>query len=460
MSFRPEPDVRLPLAVAIGWGVGTVVPSIMFNVTNIFLMRFMTDVLAISAIAAGGIFALSKIYDAVTDPVMGTISDRTKSRWGRQRPYLVLGGVVCALSLAALFAPPQAIVGDNAVWYMLVALILYSTGYTIFNVPYLAMPAEMTDNYHERSFLMSWRVTAINVAQTAALVLSPLILVAAGGGRGGYGVVGWVMAAGVLVAAVVCFKMTEKAPFHHVEHGQTPTIKEQARAVTENRPFLLLLFIKFFMLLANSFSFGAFAYFVQRVLEQPDQVLSLLFLASTTASLLAIPVWLRISRKIGKSRALILACSILGLAGLSWLLAGPGDPLVLILARPCATGIAAAGILIMGQSMLPDTIEYDRRRTGKKRAGIFAGIYTTAEKMAYALGPALTGILLGSMGYVEGTAGAAIAQPASAITAIYISIGVAPPVCLLIACGVLMFYDLDEEKLKAMEDKAQTAAPS
>ena len=99
--------------------------------------------------------------------------------------------------------------------------------------------------------------------------------------------------------------------------------------------------------------------------------------------------------------------------------------------------------------MLPDTIEYDRRRTGLERAGIFAGIYTTAEKLAYALGPALTGIVLGAMGYVSGTGGTAIEQPASAITAIYLCIGVAPGVCLSAAIAMLFFYDLDEAKLKA-----------
>ena len=85
-------DVKLPLVVAIGWGIGTFVPSIMFNITNVFLMRFMTDVLGIAAVTAGAIFAISKIYDAVTDPVMGTISDRTRTRWGRHRPYLIFGG--------------------------------------------------------------------------------------------------------------------------------------------------------------------------------------------------------------------------------------------------------------------------------------------------------------------------------------------------------------------------------
>lgn len=449
MNDSPNVDIKIPLAVAIGWGVGTVVPSIMFNITNIWLMPYMTNFMGIAAAAAGGIFFVSKVYDAVTDPLMGVISDKTRTRWGRHRPYLIFGALVSALSILALFAPPSAVSGDMAVWYMLFALILYSTGYTIFNVPYLAMPAEMTQSYHERSFLMSWRVTAIQVAQIAALIGSSFLLSIFGDDRQGYAIVAWIMAGLIVLAGCTSFGMTAKARFHEVPHGPTPPFREQLRTVAGNKPFLQLVGIKFMMLLANSFSFGAYAYFVLRVLQETTDTMGYMFIASTSSALLAIPVWLRISKVIGKQKSLMIACSILALTSVSWLFAGPGDPLIMILLRPFGTGIAAAGMLMIGQSMLPDTIEYDRRRTGLERAGVFAGIYTTAEKMAYAFGPALTGFLLSSMGYVSGTQGMAIEQPESAITAIYIAIGVAPGVCLLGAISLIKFYKLDEEKLKA-----------
>jgi len=104
---------------------------------------------------------------------------------------------------------------------------------------------------------------------------------------------------------------------------------------------------------------------------------------------------------------------------------------------------------------LPDTIEYDRRRTGLERSGIFSGIYTTAEKLAYALGPALTGFFLGSMGYVSSTDGSVIQQPESAITAIYICIGFAPVLSLLAGCFCIAYYSLDELSLKSAGDKTQ-----
>jgi GPH family glycoside/pentoside/hexuronide:cation symporter len=444
-----NPEVKLPLFIAAGWGLGTVVPSIMYNVTSFFLMPFMTDMLGIAAGTAGLIYTVSKLYDAATDPVMGVISDKTKTRWGRHRPYLVFGAIVCGASLVALFAPPGGIVGDTAVWYMLFALILYSTGYTIFNVPYLAMPAEMTQNYHERSFLMSWRVGAIQVSQVAALIASSLLLSALGGGRDAYATVGWICAGLVVIAGYTSFKMTEKAPFHEVPPGEKPKFKEQLRSVASNIPFAQLIGIKFFMLLANSFTFGSFVYFVTRVIQQPFSTLGFMTTTSTATAALSIPVWLKVSRRIGKRNALIGACAILACTALSWLLAGSDEPMFLVLLRPAFTGVAAAGILTIGQSMLPDTIEYDRRRTGLERAGVFAGIYTTAEKMAFAFGPILTGFLLQSMGYVSGTQGLATEQPESAITAIYIAMAIAPAVCLALAISVLIFYRLDEDMLKA-----------
>lgn len=457
MTDSNKIDMTVPLYVAIGWGVGTVVPSIMFNITNIWLMPYMTNFMGIAAAAAGGIFALSKVYDAVTDPLMGVISDKTRTRWGRHRPYLVFGALVSGASIVVLFAPPEAAIGDMAVWYMLFGLVLYSTGYTIFNVPYLAMPAEMTQNYHERSFLMSWRVTAIQVAQIAALIGSSFLLSIFGDDRQGYAIVAWIMAGLIVIAGCTSFGMTSKAHFHEVPHGPTPPFREQLRTVASNKPFLQLVGIKFMMLLSNSFVFGAYAYFVLRVLQKDTDTMGYMFIASTASALIAIPVWLRVSKAIGKQKALMIACAILAVVSASWLLTGPGEPLISILLRPFGTGIAAAGMLIVGQSMLPDTIEYDRRRTGLERAGVFAGIYTTAEKMAYALGPALTGFLLSSMGYVSGTQGMAIEQPESAITAIYIAIAIAPGVCLLGAIILTAFYKLDEATLKATQLEAAPA---
>ena len=148
--MTPEPGTPtqarvLPLGLCIGWGAGTLVSSTLLFTTNTLLLRFMTDYLGVAAATAGLLFALSKVYDAASDPVVGIFSDTVRSSRGRRRPFLFAGTFLASLSLILLFNPPQ-LMGAAMVAYMAFGLIFFSTAYTVFNVPYLAMPAEMTGN--------------------------------------------------------------------------------------------------------------------------------------------------------------------------------------------------------------------------------------------------------------------------------------------------------------------------
>ena len=227
----------LPLLVSVGWGIGTMVPAIMFNITTIFLMRFMTDSLGIAAAVAGGIFALSKLYDAVTDPLMGFISDLGKNLFSRRRVYLIIGSLISGISLIIIFNFPLNLGANSVVWYMFFCLVVYSTGYTVFNVPYLAMPAEMTQNYHERSFLTSWRVVSINFAQLLALVAVPIVLANADSTRLGYSWVGWITGASVMLFGLISFMLTARAPQYRVVARDKPATVDQIRSALSNKPF-------------------------------------------------------------------------------------------------------------------------------------------------------------------------------------------------------------------------------
>ena len=150
-------DPRLPLSTCLGFGVGTVGVSVMLNAVTTYFPAFMSTVMGKDAAVAGYLLMLSKLYDAVADVVIGSMSDRTRSRWGRRRPYLLVGALISAISYLMIFSPPTLSEGMVPI-YMFVALVIYSTGYSLFNVPYMAMPAEMTDDPHQRSKLMSFRV--------------------------------------------------------------------------------------------------------------------------------------------------------------------------------------------------------------------------------------------------------------------------------------------------------------
>lgn len=180
---------RLTFGQKLGWATGAHGTSTMTGVLATYLLNYMTDVLGIAAFLAGSIIFAARMYDLVTDPLMGYISDRTQSRWGRRRPHLLLGAIVCFIAFVALFNVPDITGEIGMAAYATFLLILFTTAYTIFNVPYLAMPAEMTDSYNERTSMMGYRVVFFTTANLG-LFLGGALLIRTYGPEQGYSLMG------------------------------------------------------------------------------------------------------------------------------------------------------------------------------------------------------------------------------------------------------------------------------
>ena len=228
----------------------------------------MTNFLGIGAATVAVLLLVSKLYDMVTDPLMGVLSDRTRTRWGRRRPFLFLGGIVTAAGFILIFNPPQL---DHSpallnAW-VLGALLLTYTGYTLFNVPYLAMPAEMTTHYHERTALMSWRTVFINVGALLAF-FSFALVEWLGNNRQAHGAMGLIFAALIAAGSIYCFfglasaRQTTAARLAH-----KPSIWRQIRTIATNRPLMNLLGAKLCQLLGLAASGSAGVYFKVVILK-------------------------------------------------------------------------------------------------------------------------------------------------------------------------------------------------
>lgn len=442
------PERTLPLGVCMGWGVGSLGMAVMFGLISTFALSFMTNYLAISAGLAGLLIALSKIYDGFTDPLMGVISDKTNTRIGRRRPYLLVGAFLLAISMVLMFNVPDFATSGGSALYITLILLLYATAYTVFNVPYLAMPAEMTEGYHERAYLMSFRVYGIAGAGYVGYFAGPVIIDMFGGGRAGFEGMAWIMALAVLVSSLLCFHFTKDAPFKTRAPASSIGFKAQTRLIIQNRPFFWLMLAKLFGLLGQALSNPAKAFFFPLILGASLTSFGFYWFAFYTAMIVSQPIWLRFGRKYGKRNVFIAALLLTVIANLSWLLATPQEPFVLTLLRGVVLGFFGGATLLMGQAMLPDTMEYDIRRTGLRREGVYAGVYTTIEKFAFAFGPAITGMVLAGMGYVASSEGF-VEQPDSAILAVYICAAGLPALTSILGAICLLGYDLTEEKLKA-----------
>jgi GPH family glycoside/pentoside/hexuronide:cation symporter len=438
----------LPTKVCIGWGMGTLGPVTVLTATNVVLLRYMTDFVGIAAGVGASLIAFSKIFDAFIDPGLGAISDRTRSRWGRRRPYLIIGSALLSLAVVAIFSVPDFADAQMRTIYVGAILLFYAVAYSTFTIPYLSMPAEMTDNYQERSRLMSWRVYAVGLSQIVASVLGPMLLGALGGGEGAYFWMAVVFVPIILGSAWIAFAATRDAPFTEpAPHVRYP-FAEQVRSVAANRPFLVLILVKFLTLMSLGVQ-AVFAFFFAHVLNLSNSALGTYFLFSSLALIASQPLWLWLLRRTGDKKLVYIVALALGIpAFLSWLAAAPGDPAVLMYLRAIVVGISGGGAILMGQSMLPDTMEFDYRRTGLRREGIFSGIYTTVEKLAGAIGVAFVGAVLSASGYVAGRGGDTV-QPESAIHAIYLVMGILPATISALGIVALLFYNLSEARLKA-----------
>jgi len=443
-------DGRLPLATCVGWGVGTLAVAALFNSVNVLLLRYLVDYVGLGAAIAGSILALSKLFDALIDPLVGAASDRTRSRHGRRRPFVLAGGLMLAAAAVMLFNIPSGLPQGTAVMIATGALLFYAAAYALFSVPYMAMPAEMTTNVHERSRLISYRVYAVAGASMVATFIGPMLIARAGGGQAGHTVMSLFIAALILVSTLVCFYATRSVsgadaavPLH-----QKISFARKLELIVSNRPFMVLLVIKLLQLMALAVTQAALPFLFKRVLGLTDAMLGVYFLVFYGAMIVCQRFWVKFGERRGKRRIYLYATIAYALLYVTWYFVTPGEPLAITLLRGALLGGTAGAVLLFGQSMLPDTMEWDYRQTGLRREGVLSAIYTMVEKFAFAAGAALTGLVLGMAGYVKSTGAADVVQPQSAIDAIFFLASFAPMALLLASCLALKFYGLSEDMLR------------
>lgn len=447
-TARTAPASRgLPAAVCAGWGAGSIGVSVLLNTVSIYFPTLMVTVLGQPAALAGALMTGSKLYDAVADISIGAISDRTRTRFGRRRPYLILGGVVGALALLMIFVLPHP-AGAWLPVFFAAALVLYSTGYSLFNVPYIAMASEMSDGYHERTRLFAFRMFFVSVGQMASLSATAFLVGWGGGGAPGYAVMGAVMAAVTLASMFTAFVATAGLPTLAPAPRRREALRENFRSLWGNRALVLLMATKFLQYVAVAVLITSQLLFLLSAIRVGYAGQVNLGLASNIAGAVTIPIWPKLARRIGKKQTFLLATLLLAAACASWLLARVGEPMALIALRGAAIGVLSAGMIVMGTSMLTDTMELDRQVTGLRREGVFSSFYAITEKVGFAIGPAVVGAYLSAAGYVSSTGGRLVAQPESAVHALYACLGVVAPALLVAAALTLSFYRLDEAALK------------
>jgi len=443
--MQPPSDSRPELGhrIVLGWGLGSLGLATILNTLNVLLIAYLTLVVGLEPALAGSLILIAKLYDVVTDLPMGWLSDRTRTAWGARRPYLLAAGFVTPVALVMLFSAPA---GGSTV-YVVAALLLYATGYTLFNVPYLSMPAELTMNVHLRTRMVAYRSTFIAAGTFFGIAVAPFLIGALGGGQQAYLVLGLLMACVVGAAFVGCVVMTATAPV--VEPGRTfIPVREQLGVILSDRHFLTLMMIKVTHLLAVAVNAGSLVFFFRFALGYDLKTLGIYGAVTTAVWALAMPFWSRLARRKGKRFGYFVATSGHVLLTLSWLLAGPQEPFALLIVRAVGFGTIAGGMLLMGNAMLQDVMDLDYRVTGKRKNGMFAGMYSLMEKITSGIGAQVLGLMLSLTGFDR----LAATQSDAAVSGIYVTVALIPGTLMLLSLAIIYRYRLDESKLRAPAD--------
>ncbi|MBB5686252.1 MFS transporter [Sphingobium boeckii] len=424
----------------IGWGVGSFTTAALTGAVGLLHLRFMTDSLGLAMGLAGMLVVISRVYDSALDPLMGVISDRTRTRWGRHRPYLFGGGVMAAISLVVMFNIPESLSGAALVLYVTFSLLLYSTAYTLFRIPYLALGRSITQDFNERSHLITISVYGASLGGLAATSAAPYLLATLGSDRAGHGEVAWALAVLIALGGIISFWLIDTEAGEVDAAGAAVkrdhiSFREAGSALRQNRPFQYLIGFKVMMFTGIAVHGASVPYYTRYVLGLSDKALGGMFLAQMIAMMASQVIWVQIARRIGRRNGLMTAAlaSVTGM--FCWFLVPAAHPSPWITILAAFQGAAGGGVFFGLYTVLTDTMDHSRKQAGGAgREGILAGVFVMVEKASLAVGTFIFSTVLGVVGYVSAKNAGVSAQPAAVVTGISISMSILPALLAVLGC--------------------------
>jgi GPH family glycoside/pentoside/hexuronide:cation symporter len=421
------------------YGVGDVGFSLTYTIIAAFFAIFLTDVVGLKpAVAAAAIF-IGRTSDYVNDPIIGYISDRTRTRWGRRRPFLLFGAIPFALVYILLWwRPPFESQIALAVYYA-IAYMAFDIAATFVYMPYFALTPELTSDYDERTSLTTTRMFFSILGGLLAFTL-PLIIVQGFRPENAGRILLMGTTFGLLSAIpllVVFFGTRERTEFSQLEQ---PGILVSFRAAMKNRPFVFGLVIYLFTMVSMDILQTILLFYIKWVVgreAQSDLIMGTIFVVA----ILALPLWEFISKRMNKRYAYIIGISFWAVVQLLLITLGPGSSMALLMTLCVLAGIGVSAAHVLPWSILPDAIEWGEWKTGERHEGMFYSLITLAAKIASSIAIPLSLLVLDISGYVSSSA----TQPVSAITGIRIVTGPIPAVLLCLGILFAILYPLGRE---------------
>ncbi|NKI33304.1 MFS transporter [Croceivirga thetidis] len=440
---------KLKLKEKIGYGFGDFASSMFWKMFSVYLLFFYTDVFGISAAVVGTMFLITRIFDGVNDPIMGIIADKTKTKWGKFRPYLLWMAIPFGILGVLTFTTPDFSTSGKII-YAYVTYCLMMIFYTTVNVPYASLMGVMTSDLKDRTSLATFRFIFAFAGSIFVLALAEPLVEFLGGESPQKG---WqlTMAVFATIATLLffgTFSWTKERV--HPPKSQQTNLRADLKNLAKNRPWFILLGAGISALIFNSIRDGATIYYFKYFFQNQD-AFSLPFMSSTmtfsalylvlgqAANILGVVLAKPISDKIGKKKTFIAA--MLTAASFScafFFLTENQLPIIFIF--QFLISICAGIIFPLLWSMYADIADFSEWKTGRRATGLIFSSSSMSQKMGWTLGGALTGWILAFYGFEANTE-----QTDAAIRGIKQMMSFLPAIGALLSAGFLLFYNLNDE---------------
>lgn len=431
---------KLPKLTKFIYGMGDIGFSLTSTILGAYFAIFLTDVVGVAPRVAAAAIFIGRTWDYFNDPLIGHLSDRTRSRWGRRRPFLLFGALPFALCYMLLWARPGFESDVALAVYYAAAYVIFDAAATFVYMPYFALTPELTPDYDERTSLTSYRMFFSIFGSLVAFTI-PLMII--DGFRPENAPRVFLMGAIFAVVSALPLLLVFLFTRERVEYQEiaATSLRESLRAARNNRPFIFSAVIYLFTWTSIAILETGLIYYLKYVVEreaQSDLIMASIFVTA----ILFLPFWNWVSRRWDKRRAYAAGITFWAVVQLVLIMLTPGSPLALIFAVCVLAGIGVSAAHVLPWSIIPDAIEWDEYQTGARHEGMFYSLITLASKVASSIAIPLALVVLDATGYIPNSA----AQPASAVMGIRLIIGPIPAVLLISGILFALMYPLSRDK--------------
>ncbi len=438
----PAISDKIPIKMKFGYGIGDFSFNLLINTTSVFLLYFYTDIFQIGGMAAGTIFLVSKLWNAAIDPFIGAAVDRTRSRWGGKRPYMLFGAIPTAAIFYMIFAAPELDASSRYV-YAMVTFLLFNSAFALTNVPYAALTASMTSDANERTSLTTFRMSSGIIGMFMAAVLTKPVVKLFGGGAGGYRVMAVIF--GLVGAAIILisFKMVRERVVE--ERHEQINVSANMKAMGKNYPFILLVLAFVISATAVYTIIMMVNYFFKYNYNNEDMTSVALGVFFVTA-LLFLPFWMHVSKRTSKKIAFITGLTIFT-ATLVAIFLIDDLTMVQLISILAISGAGMSAYMLFPWAMVADTVEFSLWKSGVQQEGFLYGFFIFGLKLAQAFAGFLAGFSLEKVGYVANTV-----QSPETLRGIKFIMTLMPIGFIVVAILLLFFYPINADMHRAMLD--------